>query len=186
MERFGSVMDENVQQPTEEVLSSQENQTEAQEPKVDVLEVLKAQVVLEKDKYVRLLAEFDNMRKRHERDRMELIKYAHEEVIIECLKLYDDLERSLNAFKMKDGMDANLVKGLEMVFKNMKDLMTKYDVKPIESVGKAFDPNAQEVLLQQETSDFPDGVVMEEFEKGYTLGGKVVRTAKVKVAKGKN
>ena len=158
-------MDETVQNPQEEILS---------------------QLAVEKDKYVRLLAEFENMRKRHERDRQELIKYAHEEVIIECLKLYDDLERSLNAFKSKEGMDTNLVKGLEMVFNNMKELMTKYDVKPIESVGKPFDHNTQEVLMQQETTEVADGIVMEEFEKGYTLGGRVVRTAKVKVAKNIN
>ncbi|MBF0511603.1 MAG: nucleotide exchange factor GrpE [Candidatus Omnitrophica bacterium] len=141
---------------------------------------------LQKDKYVRLLAEFDNMRKRHERERASLIKYAHEEVIIECLKLYDDLERSVVAFKSKDGMDANLVKGLEMVYNSMKDLMNRYEVKPITAVGKPFDPHTQEVLMQQETPDFQDGVVMEELEKGYTLGGKVVRTAKVKVAKNTN
>ena len=179
-------MDENVQQPIEEVLSQEQNQPAQETAKPDVLEVLTTQVAIEKDKYVRLLAEFDNMRKRHERDRQELIKYAHEEVIIECLKLYDNLERSLNAFRAKEGSDANLVKGLEMVFNNMKELMTKYDVKPIESVGKAFNPNAQEVLMQQETKDFADGFVIEEFEKGYTLGGRVVRTAKVKVAKNNN
>jgi molecular chaperone GrpE len=141
------------------------------------------EALLQKDKYVRLLAEFDNMRKRHEREKERLIKYAHEEVIVECLKLYDDLERSLLAFKSKEGMDVNLVKGLEMVYNNMKELMGKYEVKPIESKGKPFDPHTQEVLMQQETAEFPDGIVMEELEKGYTLGGKVVRTAKVKVAK---
>ena len=144
------------------------------------------EAALHKDKYVRLLAEFDNMRKRHERERMELIKYAHEEVIVECLKLYDDLERSLLAFKSKEGTDANLVKGLEMVYNNMKELMTKYEVKPIVAVGKPFDPHTQEALMQQDTTEFPDGVVMEEMVKGYTLGGKVVRTAKVKVAKNIN
>ena len=173
------VMDENAEQSQEEVLSDKQSQP-------NELEVLKEQLEAEKDKHVRLLAEFDNMRKRHQRERQELIKYAHEEVIIECLKLYDDLERSLNAFKTKEGTDGNLIKGLEMVFNNMRELMNKYDVKPIESVGKAFDHNTQEVLTQQETEDFPDGVVIEEFEKGYTLGGRVVRTAKVKVAKNTN
>jgi molecular chaperone GrpE len=174
-------MDENVQ-PEEEVLS----QTKDAEVLPSEIDILKAQLQAEKDKYVRLLAEFDNVRKRHERERVEIIKYAHEEVIIECLKLYDDLERSLNAFKNVEGTDKNLVKGLEMVFNGMRDLMNKYAVKPIESVGKPFDPNAQEVLMQAETTEFPDGVVMEEFEKGYTLGGRVVRTAKVKVAKNIN
>ena len=170
--------EENIKKE-EEILSQE---APAAEPVVKVIE----ENVDYKDKYMRTLAEFDNMRKRHERDRMELIKYAHEEVIVECLKIYDDLERSLAAFKAKEGTDANLVKGLEMVYKNLKDLMGKYEVKPIEVVGKPFDHNTQEVLMQQETAEFPDGTVMQELEKGYTLGGRVVRTAKVKVAKNIN
>ena len=165
-------MDENNEKPQEEILSVETPLTVPVEDSAGY-----------KDKYLRLLAEFDNMRKRHERERSELIKYAHEEVIVECLKLYDDLERSLAAFKAHDGTDANLVKGLEMVFNNMKELMGRYEVKAIDVKGKPFDPNTQEVLMQQETADFPDGVVMEELEKGYTLGGRVVRTAKVKVAR---
>ena len=171
-------MDEKNEKPQEEILSQE----------VPLESVTKApdEGGLYKDKYVRLLAEFDNMRKRHERERVDLIKYAHEEVIVECLKLYDDLERSLAAFKSKEGTDANLVKGLEMVYNNMKEMMGRYDVKPIEVKGKPFDPSTQEALMQQETSEFPDGIVMEELEKGYTLGGRVVRTAKVKVAKNTN
>src|SRR5271167_3339022 len=142
-------MDEHNPQPQEEILS-QETPAEIVTKQVD-------EAALHKDKYVRLLAEFDNMRKRHERERIDLIKYAHEEVIIECLKLYDDLERSLSAFKSKEGTDVNLVKGLEMVYKNMKELMGRYEVKPIESKGKPFDPNTQEALMQQESKDFPDG-----------------------------
>ena len=168
-------MDDPSLKPQEEILS--------QDVPVETGTKAPDEAALHKDKYVRLLAEFDNMRKRHERERSDLIKYAHEEVIIECLKLYDDLERSLLAFKSKEGTDVNLVRGLEMVYNNMKELMGKYEVKPIEVKGKPFDPNTQEVLMQQETAEFPDGIVMEELEKGYTLGGKVVRTAKVKVAK---
>ena len=173
-------MDDNVQEPAEAILSKEEMTAEV---KPSALEAMALQLAAEKEKYLRLLAEFDNMRKRHERERMDLIKYAHEEVIVQCLKLYDDLERSLKAFQSKEGMDANLVKGLDMVYNNLKELMTKYEVKPIESVGKPFDPNTQEALLQGEAVEFPDGTVMEELEKGYTLSGRVVRTAKVKVAK---
>ncbi len=168
-------MDKKNSKSQEEILS--------QEVPVETVVKVPDETALYKDKYVRLLAEFDNMRKRHERERSDLIKYAHEEVIVECLKLYDDLERSLLAFKSKEGTDANLVKGLEMVYNNMKEMMGRYEVKPIESKGKPFDPNTQEVLMQQETAELPDGIVMEELEKGYTLGGRVVRTAKVKVAK---
>lgn len=172
-------MEEPTSQPEAEILSTNtEEKTEKNE-----VEALKNLLAVEHDKYVRLMAEFDNMRKRQERERMEMIKYAHEEVIIESLKIYDDLERSLAAFKAKEGMDANLVKGLQMVYDSLKSLMDKYDVKPIEVVGKKFDPNAHEVLMMVEGTDHPDNTVVEEFQKGYTLSGRVVRTAKVKVNK---
>ena len=135
-----------------------------------------------KDKYVRILAEFDNARKRNERERAELIKYAHEEVIVEILGLYEDLERSLE-FSKKFSADANLVKGLELVVGKMKDLLKKYDVKPVESVGKKFDPACHEAMMQEESQEHEDGIIVEEFQKGYWLGERVVRTAKVKVAK---
>ncbi len=181
------MMDKEKPNTEEEILSKESGQDPQEKPaEQDVAKQQTEEASAYKDKYVRLLAEFDNMRKRHERERVDLIKYAHEEVIIECLKLYDDLERSLSAFKSKEGMDANLVKGLEMVFNRMKELMDRYEVKPIIAVGKPFDHNTQEVLMQQETTEVPDGVVMEELEKGYTLSGRVVRTAKVKVAKNIN
>ena len=175
-------MEENISQPQEELLSKEEQIV----PVEDRVQVLGLQLAAEKDKYLRLLAEFDNMRKRQERERQDLIKYAHEEVIVELLKIYDDLERSLAAFKANESTDANLVKGLEMVYNNMRELMNNYNVKHIESVGKPFDPNFHEPLLQFETTDHPDGHIMEEFQKGYTLAGRVVRTAKVKVAKNIN
>ena len=135
-----------------------------------------------KDKYIRILAEFDNARKRNERERAELIKYAHEEVIVEILGLAEDLERSLESSK-KFSADANTIKGLELVVGKMRELLKKYDVKPVESVGKKFDPTCHEAMMQMDTEEHDDGIIVEEFQKGYWLGERVVRTAKVKVAK---
>lgn len=174
-------MEEPISEPAEEILPEKQETPEKKES--SEIDTLKNLLAIEHDKYVRLLAEFDNMRKRQERDRLELIKYAHEEVIIESLKIYDDLERSLNAFKAKEGTDANLIKGLQMVYESLKELMNKYDVKPIDVVGKNFDPNAHEALMIVEGVDHPDNTVVEEFQKGYMMAGRVVRTSKVKVNK---
>jgi molecular chaperone GrpE len=135
-----------------------------------------------KDKYVRILAEFDNARKRNERERVEIIKYAHEEVIVEILAIYEDLERSLESAR-KFSTDTTTIKGLEIVVGKMRDLLKAYDVKPIESVGKKFDPACHEAMMQEESTEHEDGTITEEFQKGYWLGSRVVRTAKVKVAK---
>lgn len=136
-----------------------------------------------KDKYLRLFAEFDNMRKRHDRERAELIKYAHEEVIIEMLGFYEDFERSVTAARLNPAEGAALLKGVEMVLKRMQDLLKKYEVTEIDAVGKKFDHTCHEALMAAETNDVEDGTVMEVFQKGYMMDGRVVRTVKVKVAK---
>ena len=157
-----------------------------QDPQQAVPEPVKPQPVDDgyKDKYVRLLAEFENARKRQERERSQIIKYAHEEIVVELLDVFDDLERALAAAKAKEGgVGTGVVKGLEMVAMKLQDLLKKYGVAPIEAVGKPFDPHMHEPLMHEASGEHPDGHVMEEFQKGYTLSGRVVRTAKVKVAK---
>ena len=103
-------------------------------------------------------------------------------MIIETLGLYEDLERSLESSK-KFSADANTIKGLELVVGKMRDLLKRYEVKPVESVGKKFDPSCHEAMLQTESEEHEDGTIVEEFQRGYWLSDRVVRTAKVKVAK---
>ncbi|MBF0619865.1 MAG: nucleotide exchange factor GrpE [Candidatus Omnitrophica bacterium] len=152
-------------------------------PEVDELAKLKLEVADWKDKYVRLFADFDNVRKRHVREREDLIKYAHEEVIIELLGFFEDFERSLDAAKKAEAGSDVIVKGLEMVMKRMQDLLKKYDVSEIEALGKKFDHAQHEALMAVESNDHEDGTVLEVFQKGYMLGPRVVRAVKVKVSK---
>jgi len=134
-----------------------------------------------KDRYVRLYAEFENARKRSERDRAEFAKYAGEKLITEFLDILDDLERSVDAAEAKDD-HASFLKGVELVMARIHEMLKRHGVKPIDAQGKPFDPNAHEILMQEETSEHADGTVIETFQKGYYLHDKVVRTAKVKVA----
>ena len=143
---------------------------------------LKAQVQEQKDKYVRLYAEFDNARKRFERERAEFARYAGEQLITDFLNILDDLERTVQAANNKHEDYAAFLKGIEMVMAHIFELLKRNDVRPIEAVGKPFDPHCHEVLMQAESSEHPDGIVIEEFQKGYRIGDRVVRTAKVKVA----
>jgi molecular chaperone GrpE len=138
-----------------------------------------------KDKYIRLYAEFENARKRMERERLEFIKYANEELIENFLGIMDDLERSVEAAKTKHQDYDAFLKGIEMVMAHIYELLKKNNVRPIEAIGKKFDPHCHEALMQVESGDHEDDVVVEEFQKGYLLGDRVVRTAKVKVAKKK-
>ncbi len=136
-----------------------------------------------KDKYMRLFAEFDNARKRMDREKSEFVKFANEGLIAEFLNVLDDLERSVEAAKANHQDYSAFLKGVELVMAHIYELLKKNSVKPIEALGKKFDPHCHEALMQTETDQFEDNVVMEEFQKGYVLGDRVIRTAKVKVAK---
>ena len=154
------------------------------------IEELKYQKLLEesvsyKDKYLRLYAEFDNARKRMEREKMEFVKYANEVLIEQFLGILDDLERSLQAAKARHEDYDAFLKGIEMVMGHIYEMLKKNNVSPIKSVSEGFNPHYHEALMQVETEDFEEGVIVEEFQRGYLLGDRVIRTAKVKVAKKK-
>jgi len=137
------------------------------------------------DKFVRLQADFENARKRWERDRSDILKYAGEDLLVDFLNIVDDLERSLELSQQKHEDYTAFVKGVEMILAHFHDLIKKNGVKPIESEGKIFDPNFHEALMQVEKDDLPEHTIVEELQKGYLLNDRVIRTAKVKVSKKK-
>ena len=136
-----------------------------------------------KDKYVRLYAEFENARKRMEREKFEFVKFANEELIVEFLGILDNLERSIEVAKAKHQDYTAFLQGVEMIMAHIYDLLKKNGVKTMDVKGKMFDPHCHEVLMQEESDQLDDGVILEELQKGYYLGDRVIRTAKVKVAK---
>jgi len=135
------------------------------------------------DRLLRQQAEFENMRKRLERDRQEFQKFAHEDIIVDLLGVLDDLERSVEAAEKKQENFDAFLKGIEMILAHLYELLKKRGVTPIEAKGKKFDPHEHEALMQTETSDHDDEEVIEELQKGYKLYDRVIRTAKVRVAK---
>ncbi|MEW5894611.1 MAG: nucleotide exchange factor GrpE [Candidatus Omnitrophota bacterium] len=143
---------------------------------------LKEQVTRDKDKYARLLAEFENARKRQDRERTEFIKYANEGLVLDFLHIVDDFERTVNVAKEKHQDYEGFLKGVEMVMKRVQDLLKKQGVELIDPVGKPFDPYAHEIIAQEPHPEYKGGEVIDVFQKGYKLGDRVVRTAKVKVA----
>ena len=135
-----------------------------------------------KDRYLRLFAEFENVKKRTEREKAEFIKYANAELLTQFLAILDDLERSVEVAKTKHEDYDAFLKGIELVMAHVYEVLKKNDVKPIEAVGKKFDPHIHEPLMQEETDKASEGTIVEEFQKRYMLGDKVIRTTKVKVA----
>ncbi len=135
------------------------------------------------DKLLRLQADFENTRKRLERDREEFVKYANEDLICSLLDIVDDLERSIELTQEKHEDSMAFLKGVEMILAHLHDMLKKYGVKHIEAKGKTFDPNFHEALMQEGQDDLPENTVVEELQKGYWLNNKVIRTSKVKVSK---
>lgn len=149
-------------------------------------EQLKAEAQKAKEHWDRLLrqqADFENTRKRMERDRQEFQKFAHEDIVVDLLGILDDLERSVEAAEKKQENFEAFLKGIEMILAHLYELLKKKGVVAVEAQGKKFDPHEHEALMQTETSDHDDDIVLEVLQKGYKLNGRVLRTAKVRVAK---
>lgn len=135
------------------------------------------------DKLMRAQADFENLRKRLEKDKQDFLKYANEGIILELLNVLDDLERVINLAEDKhEGLNAFL-KGVEMILAHLYDLLKEYGVKPIEAEGQVFDPHYHEALMQVENKDLPEHTIVEVLQKGYLMHERVIRTTKVKVSK---
>jgi len=134
------------------------------------------------DKFIRLYAEFDNFRKRINREKEEHTRYAHEQVVKDLLPIMDDLDRALTHAQSTSEVPA-LIQGVEMVKKHMSSALEKYGLKSFDSLGEPFDPHVHEAVAHQESPDYPPDVVINEYRKGYTLHDKLVRPAMVAVSK---
>jgi molecular chaperone GrpE len=135
------------------------------------------------DKILRLQADFENTRKRIEREKQEFVKFANEGIILELLNILDDLERTVNLAETHKENSEVFLKGIEMILAHLYEMLKEYGVKPIESEGKIFDPHCHEALMQVADQDLPEHTIVEELQKGYKLNDRVIRTAKVKVSK---
>jgi molecular chaperone GrpE len=133
------------------------------------------------DRLLRTAAEFDNYRKRIERERREWTEYAGADILTDMLPIVDDLERALQAPTTGD-VEAYR-RGVELIHKQMTDLLRKRGVKTIDAVGTQFDPRVHEAVMQEVSADHKEGEVMAELRRGYTLGDRLLRPAVVKVAK---
>lgn len=143
---------------------------------------LEDEVQLYKEQLLRKAAEFDNYKKRTEKNISDIITNASENLIKELLPVLDDCERTLDAMKDMQQCDT-LNSAVKMIYdKLLKTLETK-GLEPIKAVGKEFDANFHDAMMVKENKNNPSNIVLEEFEKGYSLNGKVIRHSKVVVNK---
>jgi len=137
-----------------------------------------AELAAEKDKYLRLAAEYDNFRRRSQKEKETIYSDAKADTVLKLLPVYDNLERALKA----ECADAAFRKGVEMTMTQLMDIFEKLGVTPIESEGQPFDPAEHNAVMHIEDESFGENVVAEVFQKGFKLNDKVIRFAMVKVA----
>ena len=135
-----------------------------------------------KDLYARMRADFDNFRKRTERDREELVKFAASDVLKDVLSTVDDLARALEG--AKDKKDDPFVAGVQLVYDSLLKTLSDHGATPLDSLGEPFDANYHEALATLPSADVPEGSVMNEVKRGWLLNGKLLRAAQVVVSSG--
>ncbi len=145
---------------------------------------LRAELAALQERHLRLQAEFENYRKRQQRDREELNRRAKERVLGELPGIVDNLERALRHAGAAGAAPETLAQGVELVCKQLQEVLTRFGAEPIAALGAPFDPRLHEAMARVVTDgDPPDGTVVEEYRRGYLLDGKVLRPALVAVAK---
>ena len=133
------------------------------------------------NQYIRLAADFDNYRKRHEQEKEALLKYGAENTLKKMIEVLDNFERGLKAIETVE--DCEKVKECyNLAYKNFTDVLTKAGLEPIKAEGEIFDPNLHDAVMQTPTADKPEHTIIAELQKGYKLGDKVLRPTLVNVA----
>lgn len=135
-----------------------------------------------KDKYFRALAEMENTRKRLQKEKIESQSFAIQGIVLEFLQPIDHLEQALHASDNASPEVKHWAVGFKMILDQLKQVVEDNGVSYFQSVGQAFDPHQHEAIETEETTEQAEGTVLKEFVRGYKLGGRVIRPAKVKVA----
>ena len=159
------------EEPKEEPKAEKEQDKPA-EPSADAL--LKA----EKDRYLRLAAEYDNYRKRSAKERESIYQDVGADTVTKFLPVYDNLARALG----QETCDEAYRKGVEMIMTQLKDILSRMGVTEIESLGQKFDPALHNAVMHEEDESKGEGEIVQELQKGFRMGDKVIRFAMVKVA----
>lgn len=177
---------DTIEQPEEEKEEIQESEsdnkngskTEEKTEERTTEDKLNEQLKESQDKYLRLMAEYDNFRKRSAKERLEITSSATANVISEILPVFDNFERALET----ETTDESYKAGVEMIFNQFKEMLKKLNVEIIDPTGKTFDPNIANAVNQIEDPELGENVVAQTFQKGYKIGDKVIRYAMVVVA----
>ncbi len=171
---------EEMEQPSVEVESEVNVEEESFESEI---EEARREADEHKDRLLRLAAEFENYKKRIEREKSIALKYAEEDFLKEMLPTLDNMGRAIEECK-NNGDASDLLTGVELTYNGLLNALKKFGLEPIDSVGQSFDPNFHEALAMEPSDEVAESIVMLEYEKGYMYKERLLRAAKVVVSKG--
>lgn len=179
---------ENVVNEAEEVLEGQEaaeSAKEGNEPEVEVIdsEALKFKELAEENekRYLRTQADFDNFRRRTQKEKEDLAKYATTKLITELVPVIDNFERAMASADANADVES-FVKGVNMIFRQLDGVLQAEGLTVMKTVGEPFNPEFHQAVMQVESDEYEEGIVVEELQKGYMIKDKVLRPAMVKVS----
>ncbi len=151
----------------------------------DALSAARKEAADNYDRFLRLGAEFENYKKRVQRQMDDHRKYSNTELIKDLLPVVDNLERAIAAYHdNRSNIEACMVEGVEMTLKEVLNILEKHNATQVEAQGKPFDPNYHEAVMQEESEQHPENTVINELQKGYLLHDRLIRPSMVVVSKG--
>lgn len=166
------------EEQTEQAVPTEETEAEAPNPLLEELEALKKSLSDQEDKFLRLAAEYDNYRRRSQKEKESAWSDAKADTAAAFLPVYDNLERAIQ----QGTQDEAFLKGVEMTMTQLLEVLESLDIRPIEAVGKPFDPNLHNAVMHVDDENFGENVVAACFQTGFTMGEKVIRFSMVQVA----
>lgn len=168
--------------------SEKENYKEAIDPvkeREEKIDVLEKEAKESYDRFLRVSAEFENYKKRAGREMEDFRKYANEALLKEFLPIVDNLELAVHSVNNDNHVNNSIIKGVDLTLKEILKIFEKFNVKTIDSLQKSFDPVYHQAVLQEETEEHQDNVVIKELQKGYMIHDRLLRPAMVVVSKAK-
>jgi molecular chaperone GrpE len=180
-EAVTSELGQTIDQMSEAVVETQAPEQEAVAGEAAEVARLREERDALSDRLLRLAAEFDNYRKRIEREREQILEWARADVISQILPIVDNFERALESARWVGDFTA-LVQGLDLIRKQFDDVLSRFGVRRIETIGQPFDPARHEAISTEERDDHEENTVIDEYQPGYMMGDRLLRPARVKVA----
>ncbi|MEC0091840.1 nucleotide exchange factor GrpE [Paenibacillus macquariensis] len=166
-----------------EELNEEQSTSSLEQELVSTLELERLQALADENqqRVLRTQADFDNYRKRTQKEKEEFAKYASTKLITELLPIVDNFDRAFSTV-VEDNLNESFSKGMNMIYRQLEGVLQAEGLVPMDSVGQPFNPEFHQAIMQVESEEYPEGTVVEEIQKGYMLKDKVLRPAMVKVS----